>query len=116
MGEPIRVILKVNEDSHPELYEDLKNIDPRRRGERLRLLATAELRSQVEGRPQGPTPPRRRKSQGPQDGETQKEQTQEARKESEPVKANQEPQAIAEENDKHQEVRNSLLGGIANQF
>ncbi|KRW83638.1 hypothetical protein [Marinobacter sp. P4B1] len=116
MGGQIRVILKVNEDSHPDLYADLEKVDPRRRGERLRLLATSELRSHFEGRVQVQAPRKHSKATASSDAKSGDNSPKETPREVAAAKDQQPTQEKPEEKDQYQDVRNSILGGMANQF
>ena len=42
-NESMKLVVRVNRDSHPELFDELSQRSANRRGERLRSLATAAL-------------------------------------------------------------------------
>jgi|AntRauTorckE5430_2_1112549.scaffolds.fasta_scaffold25789_2 hypothetical protein len=115
----IRVLMKINEDTSPELYADLQKVSPRRRGERLRLLATLELREHVVDRDDAME--RIASKPGKIKVKTSKKQNETEAAAVEPTKAEvAEKEEVTEherpKEDAHSELRSSMISGMKNQF
>lgn len=108
----IRVLMKISEKSHPELYAELSDIDPRKRGERLRLLSTMQLQGSeysadgISTRP--PAKKRQPKRPTKRDEQTLEPKDKGAQEDSIPPASRQA--------DAHATLRSSLLSGMKKQF
>lgn len=105
----IRVLMKISENAYPELYAELSEISPRKRGERLRLLATMQLKvPAVSGDGEAMRPPTKKKRKSAKHAEKKHPEGSEG----ETLSSKEE----SPKEDEHASLRSSMLSGMKNQF
>lgn len=105
----IRVLMKISEKAYPELYAELSEISPRKRGERLRLLATMQLQVPAVSGDGEATRPQAKKKTKPAKHDERK-----LLEGSEGVTLSSKEESPKE--DEHASLRSSMLSGMKNQF